>query len=119
MKQTIPLGRVAGIRIGAHWSVLVMVVLIGWLLDAQVLPTMTPHESAAVYWAVAIPGAVAFIAAPLAHELAHSLVARRYGVPVTSITLWARPWAECPSSAASHRPPGLTCGSPRPGRLPA
>ena len=29
------------------------------------------------------------MAALLAHELAHSLVARRYGVPVTSITLWA------------------------------
>jgi Zn-dependent protease len=88
MKQTIPLGRVAGIRIGAHWSVLVMVVLIGWLLGAQ-LPAITPHEPVAAYWAVAIPGAVAFIAALLAHELAHSLIARRYGVPVTSITLWA------------------------------
>ncbi len=89
MKQTIPLGRVAGIRIGAHWSVLVMVVLIGWVLGAEVLPSMTPRESAAAYWAVAIPGAVAFIAALLAHELAHSLVARHYGVPVVSITLWA------------------------------
>ena len=89
MKQTMPLGRVAGIRIGAHWSVLVMVVLIGWLLGAQVLPGLAPHEPAAAYWAVAVPGAVAFIAALLAHELAHSLVARRHGVPVTSITLWA------------------------------
>jgi len=89
MKQTMPLGRVAGIRIGAHWSVLVMVVLIGWLLGAQVLPGLAPHEPAVAYWAVAVPGAVIFIAALLAHELAHSLVARRYGVPVTSITLWA------------------------------
>ena len=89
MKQTMPLGRVAGIRIGAHWSVLVMVVLIAWLLGAQVLPGLVPHEPAVAYWAVAVPGAVTFIAALLAHELAHSLVARRYGVPVTSITLWA------------------------------
>ena len=88
MKQTMPLGRVAGIRIGAHWSALVMVVLIGWLLGAQVLPGLAPHEPAVAYWAVAVPGAVTFIAALLAHELAHSLVARRYGVPVTSITLW-------------------------------
>jgi Zn-dependent protease len=89
MKQTMPLGRVAGIRVGAHWSVLVIVVLIGWLLGAQVLPAMTPHEPAVAYWAVAVPGAVAYMAALLAHELAHSLMARRYGVPVTSITLWA------------------------------
>ena len=89
MKQTMPLGRVAGIRIGAHWSVLVMVVLIGWLLGAQVLPGLAPHEPAVAYWAVAVPGAMAFLAALLAHELAHSLVTRRCGVPVTSITLWA------------------------------
>jgi Zn-dependent protease len=89
MKQTIPLGRVAGIRIGAHWSVLVMVALIGWFLGAGVLPAITPHQPAGAYWAVAIPGAVAFVAALFAHELAHSLVARRCDVPVTSITLWA------------------------------
>ena len=89
MRQTVPLGRVAGIRVGMHWSVLVMVILIGWVLRAQVLPTMTPHQPAAAYWAVAVPGAAMFMAALLAHELAHSLVARRCGVPVTSITLWA------------------------------
>ncbi len=31
---TVPLGLVAVIRIGMHWSVLVMVILIGWLLGA-------------------------------------------------------------------------------------
>ena len=89
MKQTVPLGRVAGIRIGMYWSVLVMIMMIGWLLGGQVLSAMTPHQPAVAYWVVAVPCAAAFIAALLAHELAHSLVARRYGVPVTSITLWA------------------------------
>jgi Zn-dependent protease len=89
MRQTAPLGRVAGIRVGMHWSVLVMVVLIGWVLRAQILPAMTPHQPAVAYWAVAVLCAAAFMAALLAHELAHSLVARRSGVPVTSITLWA------------------------------
>jgi Zn-dependent protease len=89
MTQTVPLGRVAGIRVGMHWSVLVMVALFGWVLGTEVLPEMTPHEPAAVYWAAAVPGAIALIAALLAHELAHSLVAQGYGVPVTSITLWA------------------------------
>lgn len=89
MRQTVPLGRVAGIRVGMHWSVLVMVILIGWVLGTQVLPAMTPHQPAAAYWAVAVPCAAMFMAALLAHELAHSLVARRCGVPVTSITLWA------------------------------
>jgi Zn-dependent protease len=89
MRQTVPLGRVAGIRIGMHWSVLVMVLLIGWVLRAEVLPAMTPRQPAVAYWLVAVLGAAAFMAALLAHELAHSLVARRSGVPVISITLWA------------------------------
>ena len=77
MKQTVPLGRVAGIPVGMHWSVLVMVTMIGWLLGGQVLPKTIPGQPAAAYWAVAVPCAVAFMAALLAHELAHSLVARR------------------------------------------
>jgi Zn-dependent protease len=89
MKQTVPLGRVVGIRVGVHWSVLVIVLLIGWLLSAQMLPAMTPHQPTAAYWAAAVPCAAAFMAALLARELAHSLVARHYGVPVTAITLWA------------------------------
>jgi hypothetical protein len=88
-----------------------MVVVFGWLLGAQVLPAMTPHQPAAAYWAVAVPGAVALIAALLAHELAHSLVARRYGVPVTSITLWAlggisELGGEPPTARPGDRPSG-------------
>jgi hypothetical protein len=63
MKQTVPLGRVAGIRVGMHWSVLVMIMMIGWLLGGQVLPTMTPHQPAVAYWVVAVPCAAAFMAA--------------------------------------------------------
>jgi Zn-dependent protease len=89
MKQTIPLGRVAGVRIGAHWSALIMVALFGWLLGAEVIPSAVPDESAGIAWAVAILGALAFVVALLVHELAHSLVARHYAIPVKSITLWA------------------------------
>jgi len=35
MRQTVPPGRVAGIRVGMHWSVLVMVIVIGWVLRVQ------------------------------------------------------------------------------------
>ncbi len=57
MKQTVPLGRVADIQIGAHWSVLVMVIMIGWLLGGQVLPDTAPGQLTAAYWAVAVPRA--------------------------------------------------------------
>ncbi len=89
MKQSVRLGRVAGIPVGIHWSVAVIVGLIAGILGAQVLPQMAPGQSTAAYWAVAIPGALLFVAALLAHELAHAFVAKRAGVPVRSITLWA------------------------------
>ena len=89
MKQSMRLGRIAGVPVGAHWSVLVIVALIGGILGASVLPDMVPHQPVVAYWAVAIPGALLFVAALLAHELAHAVVARRKGVPVRSITLWA------------------------------
>ncbi|MGE5135935.1 MAG: site-2 protease family protein [Gemmatimonadota bacterium] len=89
MKQSIRLGRIAGVPVGVHWSVLVIVALIGGILGASVLPAMVPHQPVAAYWAVAVPGALLFVAALLAHELAHAVVARRKGVPVRSITLWA------------------------------
>ncbi|MGD0375076.1 MAG: site-2 protease family protein [Streptosporangiaceae bacterium] len=88
MKQSVRLGRVAGIPVGLHWSVLVMLGLIAEILAVNVLPTVIPHEGALVYWTVAAAGAVLFIAALAAHEIAHALVARHRGVAVRSITLW-------------------------------
>ena len=89
MKQSIRLGRVAGVPVGIHWSVAVIVGLMVAILGGQALPQMTPGQSPAAYWVVAIPGALLFVLALLAHELAHAFVARRAGVPVRSITLWA------------------------------
>ena len=88
MKQTVRLGRVAGIAVGAHWSVAVILVIIAELLAVAVLPGAFPRQSAGLYWAVAGIAAVVFLASLLAHELAHALVARRHGVGVRSITLW-------------------------------
>lgn len=88
MRPSIRLGRIAGIEVGANWSVLVIVALVALILGGSVLPVTVPHHSTALYWAIAIPGAVVFLASLLAHELAHALVARRNGVRVRSITLW-------------------------------
>ncbi|WP_159844095.1 site-2 protease family protein [Nocardia sp. CY41] len=82
--RTFPLGRIAGIRLGAHWSVLVTVGLCTWVLGSY----LTGTAGTAVVWATAVIGAIAFCAALLAHELAHSIVARRSGVRVDVIVLW-------------------------------
>ncbi len=82
------LGRVAGIRVGANWTVAVFVVMIAWLLGASYLPATAPHHHAAVYWTVAVVASVLLFASLLVHELSHALMARRNGVEVRAITLW-------------------------------
>lgn len=82
--RTFPLGRIAGIRLGAHWSVLVTVGLFTWVLGSY----LTGTAATAVVWITAVIGAIAFCAALLAHELAHSIVARRSGIRVDVIVLW-------------------------------
>lgn len=88
MRQTIKLGRVAGIPIGMHWSVLVIMVLLAQGLAMSLLPAAAPDLPGLAYWLVAFGVTVVFLAALLAHEAAHAIVARHYGVRVKSITLW-------------------------------
>jgi Zn-dependent protease/predicted transcriptional regulator len=88
MRQTFSLGRISGIRIGVNWSVLLIVALLAYGLAAGQFPAEAPHRPHAEYIVAAIITAVAYIASLLAHELAHSLVARRNGVKVEGITLW-------------------------------
>ena len=88
MKQTIHLGHFGGIPIGANWSVVVIVALITWVLAAGVLPDLAPGEPGVAYAGVAAVAALLFFASLVTHELAHSLLARRFGVTVRGITLW-------------------------------
>ncbi|QKV80504.1 site-2 protease family protein [Amycolatopsis sp. Hca4] len=88
MHATFPLGRPAGIRVGAHWSVLLTMALLAWLLSRSLLPDAVPGRSPLVYWATGTVGAVVFLASLLVHELSHALVARHRGLTVESVTLW-------------------------------
>ena len=49
MKQSIRLGRVDGISVGAHWSVALILVIIAQVLAVTVLPAAHPHEPTALY----------------------------------------------------------------------
>ncbi len=88
MRQTVSLGRLAGIPVGASWSAIVTLAVIVYLLAESALPAAVPRQPAALYWGVGAAAAVAFLASLLAHELAHALVARRDGIKVRSVTLW-------------------------------
>src|SRR5581483_633154 len=88
MQATWWFGRVSGVRVGAHWSVLVLLLMVSDVLSGAVLPAEAPGYSSAAYWTAGSVGALLLVAAVLGHELAHVRVAQRSGVPVTSVTLW-------------------------------
>ncbi|MGI5239799.1 site-2 protease family protein [Dactylosporangium sp. CA-139066] len=83
MRQSLHLATIAGIRVGANWSVLVIAALIVQMLALSVVPA-----GAALRWLLGAAGAVAFLLSLLGHELAHAFVARAFGVPVERVTLW-------------------------------
>ncbi|RVW00208.1 site-2 protease family protein [Rhodococcus xishaensis] len=88
LKWSIPVGRVFGIRLYLHWSLLATLALITALLAGSILPAAYPGRSIAEYWSVGALAAVVFVLSLAAHELAHSVVAVHDGVPVRRITLW-------------------------------
>ena len=88
MRQSVRLGRIAGIQIGANWGVLVIVALVMVGLAGARFPGQYPDRPAVAYWTVAAVAVVLFLASLLAHELAHALVAKANGVRVERITLW-------------------------------
>ena len=71
-----------------NWSVAVIFALIAFGLAAWQFPAVNPHQATLTYALAGVLTTVLFFASLLAHELAHSLVARHYGLKVKSITLW-------------------------------
>ncbi len=88
MRRDIPLGRIAGIRIGCSWTVLIIALLYTASLAQGQFPQQVPGLSSGEYWAAGGFGAFLFFVSLLAHEMGHALVARREGVGVSGIDLW-------------------------------
>jgi Zn-dependent protease/CBS domain-containing protein len=88
MRQTVRLGRILGIPVGLHWSVLVIALLLAQGVALTVLPSAAPGRSGAAYWIAAAVASLLFLASLLAHEMSHAVVARHYRVGVKRVTLW-------------------------------
>ena len=88
MKATFRLGKILGIQIGVHYSWLFIFVLITWSLAATYYPVNYPDFSTSTNWILGALSGLMLFASVLAHELGHSIVAQRRGIPVKSITLF-------------------------------
>ncbi|MEA3407577.1 MAG: site-2 protease family protein [Chloroflexota bacterium] len=81
------IGTLFGIDIRIDWSWLLIFVLMTGNLGFA-FASMHGGWSVPLRWAVALVGALLFFGSVLAHEMAHSLVARSQGTPVSNITLF-------------------------------
>ncbi len=78
----------AGFRVSMDLSWLVIAFLVTWTLAAGIFPDRYPNLSTGAYWAMGIGCAVGLLVSIVLHELSHSLVARRFGMPIGGITLF-------------------------------
>jgi Zn-dependent protease len=88
MGSAIRVGRVFGISIQLHLSWLVIAFLLTYSFAEFQYPVQFPEWSTGARWLAAVATSVLFFTSVLGHELSHALVARRFGVRVTSITLF-------------------------------
>ncbi|HEY3025555.1 MAG TPA: site-2 protease family protein [Pyrinomonadaceae bacterium] len=88
MEAQIKLGRIFGVRVGLHYSWLIIALLVTLSLVGQ-FSTVNPKWGPTVIWTTAIITSLLFFTTLLLHELSHAAVARSRGLPVRSITLFA------------------------------
>jgi Zn-dependent protease len=87
MRGALRLGRLFGISIAVDWSWGLIFVLMSWNLTEVFLRWHTDWSLGASF-VLAVVATLLFFGSVLAHELAHSLVARRFGVHATEIRLF-------------------------------
>lgn len=80
--------RLAGFDVKLDVSWIFIALLISWTLSTGYFPEFYPGLDTATYWSMGIVGAMGLFLSIVLHELSHSVVARRYDIPISGITLF-------------------------------
>ena len=86
--MSIRLGKIMGIPVRIHYTLWFVFILIAWTLAYGYMPHQYPGLSTITYWAIGIGSAVVLFASVLVHELSHSYIAKKNGLPIARITLF-------------------------------
>ena len=88
MSGTLVIGRISGIEIGVHYTWLLIFALITFSLGVGYYPLIVPGLAPSTYWGLGAASALLLFLSVLIHELSHSILAQRRGLPVRGITLF-------------------------------
>ena len=80
--------RLLGFEVKLDLTWLLLAFLITWSLALGLFPVIAPGLESTVYWWMGVAGALGLLFSIVFHEFSHALVARRYGLPIHSITLF-------------------------------
>ncbi len=86
--NTYTLFRFLGFEVRANVSWLFLAILVTWSLAAGFFPNAFPGLAPGTYWMLGLIGMIGLFFSILFHEFAHSLEARRRGLPISGITLF-------------------------------
>lgn len=88
MRGSLKIGRVAGIEVGIHYTWILALLIFTWLLGQSYFPSVYPGWDSYLYWIAGFLATILLFVSVFIHEMAHSLVAKARGLPVSSITLF-------------------------------
>ncbi len=80
--------RIIGIPIYIHFTWFIIFGVLAWSLSEGYFPSRYPDLPPSSYWAKGLVASVLLFASVLFHELGHSVVAKRNGIGIVSITLF-------------------------------
>jgi Zn-dependent protease len=80
-------GRIFGIEFYLDYSWFFIAAIITWSLKSEFFPQFAPGHSPTAYLIMGAAAAALFFLSIILHELGHSLVSQRCGIPVPRITL--------------------------------
>ncbi|MCL4474638.1 MAG: site-2 protease family protein [Nitrospirae bacterium] len=82
------IGTVMGIPIRVHFSWLIIFGMITWSLSTFYFPKAAPQLPTLSFWVAGAIAAILLFVSVALHELAHSVIALRYRLPIVNITLY-------------------------------
>ncbi len=74
------------VRVDPSWIFLAL--LVAWSLAQGLFPVYAPGMRVGSYWLLGLAGVIGLVLSIVIHEFSHSLVARRFGLPIGGISLF-------------------------------